>query len=71
MGEKVGAVIVPLPGQPVDVDAILAYLRERLADFKVPQYVAVRDRAAAPQPRRQDPQARACATAPSWGAPLR
>ena len=43
MGEKVGAVIVPAPGSPLDVDAILAHCRARLADFKVPQYVAVRD----------------------------
>ena len=43
MGEKVGAVIVPAPGAELDVDAVLAYCRERLADFKVPQYVAVRD----------------------------
>jgi long-chain acyl-CoA synthetase len=42
MGEKVGAVLVPVPGTTIDVDAVLAYLRERIADFKVPQYVAVR-----------------------------
>jgi long-chain acyl-CoA synthetase len=48
MGEKVGAVIVPLPGAAVDPAAVLAYARERLADFKVPQFVAVR---AEPLPR--------------------
>jgi long-chain acyl-CoA synthetase len=42
MGEKVGAVIVPLPRASVDPGAVLAYARERLADFKVPQYIAVR-----------------------------
>ncbi|GDY29688.1 class I adenylate-forming enzyme family protein [Gandjariella thermophila] len=42
MGEKVGAVVVPAPGTGFDVHAMLEYLRERLADFKVPQYVAVR-----------------------------
>jgi acyl-CoA synthetase (AMP-forming)/AMP-acid ligase II len=42
MGEKVGAVLVPVPGTTIDVDAVLAYLRERIADFKVPQYVVVR-----------------------------
>jgi acyl-CoA synthetase (AMP-forming)/AMP-acid ligase II len=47
MGEKVGAVIVPMPGG-VDVDAVLVYLSGRLADFKIPQYVAVR---AEPLPR--------------------
>jgi acyl-CoA synthetase (AMP-forming)/AMP-acid ligase II len=39
MGEKVGAVVVVEPGQPLDTDAILAFARERLADFKVPQYL--------------------------------
>jgi acyl-CoA synthetase (AMP-forming)/AMP-acid ligase II len=42
MGEKVGAVIVPTPGSTVDTDAVMAFARERLADFKVPQYVSVR-----------------------------
>ena len=44
MGEKVGAVIVPSV-DGLDVDAMLAHVRERIADFKVPQYVAVRDEA--------------------------
>ncbi|MCW3070025.1 MAG: putative fatty-acid--CoA ligase [Solirubrobacterales bacterium] len=43
MGEKVGAVVVPAAGAPIDIDAVLAHCRERLADFKVPQYVAVRE----------------------------
>jgi acyl-CoA synthetase (AMP-forming)/AMP-acid ligase II len=43
MGEKVGAVIVPTPGADVDVDGVIAYGRAHLADFKVPQYLAVRD----------------------------
>jgi len=41
MGEKVGAVIVPA-GEDVDVGAIIEHVRGRIADFKVPQYVAVR-----------------------------
>jgi acyl-CoA synthetase (AMP-forming)/AMP-acid ligase II len=48
MGEKVGAVLVPTPGQQLDLDAVLAHARERLADFKVPQFTAVR---ADPLPR--------------------
>jgi acyl-CoA synthetase (AMP-forming)/AMP-acid ligase II len=48
MGEKVGAVIVPTPGSTVDTDAVLSFARERLADFKVPQFLAVR---ADPLPR--------------------
>ncbi|MGY1806867.1 class I adenylate-forming enzyme family protein [Blastococcus sp. SYSU D00669] len=42
MGEKVGAVVVPLPGADLDPAELLAFAAERLADFKVPQYVAVR-----------------------------
>jgi acyl-CoA synthetase (AMP-forming)/AMP-acid ligase II len=41
MGEKVGAVIVPAAGQSIDVESVLAYCRRHVADFKVPQYVAV------------------------------
>ncbi len=43
MGEKVGAVVVPLPGATVEPDAVLSYAREHLADFKVPQFIAVRN----------------------------
>ena len=42
MGEKVGAVVVPLPGRDLDPQQLLVFARERLADFKVPQYVSVR-----------------------------
>ncbi|HEX5496003.1 MAG TPA: AMP-binding protein [Mycobacteriales bacterium] len=48
MGEKVGAVVVPTPGRPFDAGEALGFVRDRLADFKVPQYLAVRD---APLPR--------------------
>jgi long-chain acyl-CoA synthetase len=50
MGEKVGAVIVPLPGATVDPEAVVAYAREHLADFKVPQFIAVR-----PEPLPRNP----------------
>ncbi len=43
MGEKVGAVIVPLPGRHIEIDELIAHCRHKLADFKVPQYVSVRD----------------------------
>jgi long-chain acyl-CoA synthetase len=43
MGEKVGAVVVPLPGRDLDPDDLVAFARERLADFKVPQFVRVLD----------------------------
>ena len=43
MGEKVGAIIVPgAPGQ-LDIEAVVAHCRTRLADFKVPQYISVRE----------------------------
>lgn len=42
MGEKVGAVVVPLLGRTLDGSALVAFAPERLADFKVPRYVAVR-----------------------------
>jgi long-chain acyl-CoA synthetase len=50
MGEKVGAVIVPLPGAAVDPAAVVAYAREHLADYKVPQFIAVR-----PEPLPRNP----------------
>lgn len=48
MGEKVGAVVVPVAGQTVDPLEFVAFARRHLADFKVPQFVAVR---AEPLPR--------------------
>jgi long-chain acyl-CoA synthetase len=42
MGEKVGAVIVPDTEGKLDVEAVIAHVREHLADFKLPQYVALR-----------------------------
>lgn len=42
MGEKVGAVIVPKPGSKADARQILDFASERLADFKIPQYVVFR-----------------------------
>jgi long-chain acyl-CoA synthetase len=42
MGEKVGAVVVPLPGQDLDPQELIGFAKEHLADFKVPQYVVVR-----------------------------
>jgi len=41
MGEKVGAVIVA--GPEFDRDAVIAHVRQRIADFKVPQYLALRE----------------------------
>jgi acyl-CoA synthetase (AMP-forming)/AMP-acid ligase II len=43
MGEKVGAVVLPRPGvgREALVPSLIAYARENLADFKVPQFVRV------------------------------
>ncbi|SCX56601.1 Acyl-CoA synthetase (AMP-forming)/AMP-acid ligase II [Klenkia marina] len=43
MGEKVGAVVVPRPGTTVVPAELRAFAATLLADFKVPQFVAVRD----------------------------
>ncbi len=48
MGEKVGAVIVPYPGQQIDPLEVVKFARELLADFKVPQFISLR---ATPLPR--------------------
>jgi len=42
MGEKVGAVIVPMAGEEFSLEELATFARQHLADFKVPQFVAVR-----------------------------
>ncbi|TNM38483.1 hypothetical protein FHP29_14655 [Nocardioides albidus] len=49
MGEKVGAVLFA-GDQSLDVDVVISHCRTMLADFKVPQFVAV-TAATPPQPR--------------------
>jgi len=70
MGEKVGAVIVPLAGAQADVQAILAHVRGHLADFKVPQYIALRE-----EPLPRNPGGKVLKgqlrEQTSWGEPLR
>jgi long-chain acyl-CoA synthetase len=70
MGEKVGAVIVPAQGGELDIQAVLAHARERLADFKVPQYVALRE-----EPLPRNPGGKVVKATlrdeTEWGAPLR
>ena len=69
MGEKVGAVIVA-SGQDTDVEAIIAHVRERIADFKVPQYVSLRSE---PLPRNPGGKVLKAQlkTETEWGEPLR
>jgi acyl-CoA synthetase (AMP-forming)/AMP-acid ligase II len=70
LGEKVGAVLVAVPGVELDPHAVLAYLDRRLADFKVPQYVAVRTE---PLPRNPGGKIlkRRLRDEMVWGPPLR
>ncbi|MDQ2723928.1 MAG: AMP-binding protein [Actinomycetota bacterium] len=70
MGEKVGAVIVPAPGSELDRDAVLDHARAHLADFKVPQYLVVRDEGL---PRNAGGKVLkpALRTETEWGDPLR
>jgi HIP---CoA ligase len=41
LGEVGAAVVIPVPGHDVDPDAVIAWCRERLANFKVPRTVHV------------------------------
>jgi acyl-CoA synthetase (AMP-forming)/AMP-acid ligase II len=43
MGEKVGAAVVLKPNTSADTSDILKFAREHLADFKVPQYLVLRN----------------------------
>jgi long-chain acyl-CoA synthetase len=69
MGEKVGAVIVPAGGE-LDVEAVIAHVRERIADFKVPQYVSIRT-----EPLPRNPGGKVLKSElreqTEWGEPLR
>jgi acyl-CoA synthetase (AMP-forming)/AMP-acid ligase II len=42
-GKVIAAAVVPRPGQTVAAKELLVYLRANLANFKVPQKIAVRD----------------------------
>jgi acyl-CoA synthetase (AMP-forming)/AMP-acid ligase II len=71
MGEKVGAVIVPAgSAEEFDVQAVVAYVSERIADFKVPQYVALRSE---PLPRNPGGKVlkKQLREETEWGDPLR
>jgi long-chain acyl-CoA synthetase len=70
MGEKVGAVIVPAADQQLDVAAVIEHSRAHLADFKVPQYVAIRAEPLPRNPGGKILKAR-LRDETSWGDPLR
>jgi acyl-CoA synthetase (AMP-forming)/AMP-acid ligase II len=48
LGERVGAVVVPLPDRSLDVTELLRWAAPQLADFKLPEHVTV---STAPLPR--------------------
>jgi acyl-CoA synthetase (AMP-forming)/AMP-acid ligase II len=70
MGEKVGAVLVPGASEQLDVQAVVAHARKQLADFKVPQYIAVRT-----EPLPRNPGGKVLKAQlrdeTDWGKPLR
>ena len=70
MGEKVGAIIVPAAGGEIDVGAVLEHCRAHLADFKVPQYIDVRE---GPLPRNPGGKLLKATLRDDtrWGEPLR
>ncbi len=38
-GEALGAAVQPAPGVSIDADAVKAFLRERIANYKVPRSI--------------------------------
>jgi acyl-CoA synthetase (AMP-forming)/AMP-acid ligase II len=70
MGEKVGAVIQPKPGVQMDPGEVVSFLRGKIADFKIPQYVAFRTQ---PLPRNAGGKVLKAIVRKEtdWGRPLR
>jgi len=70
MGEKVGAVVVLKPGAKADPSAICEFLKGRLADFKIPQFMMIR-----PDPLPRNPGGKILKprlrTETAWGKSLR
>jgi len=62
-------VIVVRPGAKPDVCDILAFARERLADFKVPQYLVMRQEPLARNPGGKVLKAR-LRRGVAWGSPV-
>lgn len=70
MGEKVGAVLVPRPGAEIDREEVVAFAREHLADFKVPQFLVIRAEALPRNPGGKILKANLRGGL-DWGAPVR
>ncbi|ALG86737.1 acyl-CoA dehydrogenase [Gordonia phthalatica] len=69
LGEKVGAVVYG-GGEPIDVTGMIAAVAEQIADFKVPQYVAVIDEPLPRNPGGKIVKGRV-RDAVTWGPPIR
>jgi acyl-CoA synthetase (AMP-forming)/AMP-acid ligase II len=70
MGEKVGAIIVPAPGQQIDPAEVREFARQYLADFKIPEYIVVRNEMLPRNPAGKVLKA-ALREQTQWGKPLR
>jgi long-chain acyl-CoA synthetase len=70
MGEKVGAVIVMKPGANPEIREILDFAHNRLADFKIPQYLVLRTEPLARNPGGKILK-RQLRAAVDWGRPVR
>jgi acyl-CoA synthetase (AMP-forming)/AMP-acid ligase II len=70
MGEKVGAVVVPKPGRQIEVADVVKFAGNRLADFKVPQYMVVRTQLLPRNPGGKILK-KALRETVEWGQPLR
>jgi len=70
MGEKVGAVVVAKPNQTIVIGELIEFALTKLADFKVPQYVALRTD---PLPRNPGGKIlkKQLRSTTDWGRPLR
>jgi acyl-CoA synthetase (AMP-forming)/AMP-acid ligase II len=70
MGEKVGAIVVPKPGRRIEVSDVIRFAGCCLADFKVPQYVVVRQELLPRNPGGKILK-KALRESVEWGKPLR
>ncbi len=43
LGEKIKAVVFPMPGHDITADEVLEFCRGRIADYKVPDFVVISD----------------------------
>ncbi len=70
MGEKVGAVVVPMPGTQLDTNELIEFASSKLATYKVPQFLKIQS-----EPLPRNPGGKVLKpilrSATDWGNPLR